>query len=527
MNTLSLFFAIILLSVGFVNQAGAITCLGQLEVVIDNLGEEKFFLDKIKIEDIFSKDKSYKKYQGIEGQLLFNDQVINSDRMDYVFQLVSKQLGKVRFKKLGWQEFFGSTRRFRKLRSLILDENGNVREEFVGMEGYARFADQEFSGDMNEAYFNISSVLGGVSSGLMKRLGWQGFRGSTERFRELRSLILDERGNVREEFVGMGGYACFADQEFSGDMLKTYKNISSVLGGVNSRYMKRLDWQEFYDSTEIFHKLRSLILDESGNVREGFVGMEGYARFADQEISGDMKKTYMNISSVLGGASNKLMKRLGWQAFHGSTETFRKLRNLILDENGNVREEFVGMEGCTRFADQEFSGDMFKTYQNISSVLGGAKSRSMKELGWQEFKGSTKRFRELRDIILDESGNVREEFVGMEGYTRFADQEFSGDMKKTYMNISSVLGGARSASMKELDWRMFPGSTEKFHELKNVILDENGNIRKEFIGFDGQHLLANQYFSGNTLKAYLHISPILGGAKSHYMQSLGWKAKKM
>ena len=320
--------------------------------------------------------------------------------------------------------------------------------------------------------------MGGSSSRLMKRLGWQKFQGNTKNFRKLRSLILDESGNVREEFVGMEGCARFADQEFSGDMNKTYINISSVLGGSSSRLMKRLGWQAFLGNTERFRNLRNLILDESGNVREEFVGMEGCARFADQEFSGDMNKTYINISSVLGGASGRFMKKLGWQVFQGSSEIFRKLRSLVLNESGNVRQEFVGMEGCARFADQEFSGDMFKTYKNISSILGGSSSRLMKKLGWQEFNGRTEIFRKLRSLILDENGNVREKFMGMEGYVRFADQEFRGDMFKTYLNISSVLGGAKSEFMQKLDWRVFPGSTEKYHELKNIILDENGNIKK-------------------------------------------------
>ena len=97
----------------------------------------------------------------------------------------------------------------------------------------------------------------------------------------------------------------------------------------------------------------------------------------------------------MGGASSKLMKKLGWQEFHGRTEIFRKLRGLVLDESGNVREEFVGMEGCARFADQEFSGDMNKTYVNISSVLGGSNSKLMKKLGWQSFLGGTENFRKI------------------------------------------------------------------------------------------------------------------------------------
>ena len=73
MNNLFLFLVIVLLSVGFGNRVEATTCLEPLEPVLDNLGEEKFFLDKIKIEEIFSKDESYEKYRGVEGQLLFNE----------------------------------------------------------------------------------------------------------------------------------------------------------------------------------------------------------------------------------------------------------------------------------------------------------------------------------------------------------------------------------------------------------------------------------------------------------------------
>ena len=386
--------------------------------------------------------------------------------MNYVFRLVSKQLGKAKFKRLGWQAFQGSPKRFRKLRNLILDESGNVREEFVGMEGYARFADQEFSGDMHETYLNISSVLGGASSRLMKKLGWQDFVGSTERFRKLRSLILDESGNVREEFVGMEGYARLADQEFSGDMHKAYVSISSVLGGASSRPMKRLGWQVFNGNTERFYKLRDLILDESGNVREEFVGMEGCARFADQEFSGGMNNTYVNISSVLGGASSESMKRLGWQAFHGSTEDFRKLRGLILDDGGNVREEFVGMEGYARFADQEFSGDMNKTYLNISSVLGGSNSRFMRKLGWQEFQGSTEIFRKLRNLILDDGGNVREEFVGMEGYARFADSEFFWRYEQDIFKYLFCFGRSEEQTYEKIGLARIQGSYGNFSQVE-------------------------------------------------------------
>ena len=54
----------------------------------------------------------------------------------------------------------------------------------------------------------MSPILG---EGIMKKqLGWRMFLGSTEKFRELRSHILNSDGNVKEEYKGMKGYVQFA-----------------------------------------------------------------------------------------------------------------------------------------------------------------------------------------------------------------------------------------------------------------------------------------------------------------------------
>jgi len=57
-----------------------------------------------------------------------------------------------------------------QIREWILDKNGRVKNEYKGMEGYARFAEKHFAGDMSKAFINTSSVL---SKELFKELGWQ------------------------------------------------------------------------------------------------------------------------------------------------------------------------------------------------------------------------------------------------------------------------------------------------------------------------------------------------------------------
>ena len=91
------------------------------------------------IQKIFSDPANYTKYKGQEGYLLFVKKTPNSNNMDYIFQIVSKALGE-NFKDLGWQQFHGSSEEFKDLREKALDERGEPREEYLGMDGYALFA---------------------------------------------------------------------------------------------------------------------------------------------------------------------------------------------------------------------------------------------------------------------------------------------------------------------------------------------------------------------------------------------------
>ena len=88
------------------------------------------------------------------------------------------------------------------------------------------------------------------------------------------------------------------------------------------------------------------ILDESGKLREKYIGQEGYALFAKNHYGGSMQKAFMNVSSVL---SESEFKELGWQGFNGSEIEFHELRRKILDESGKLREQFTRSRGLPSF----------------------------------------------------------------------------------------------------------------------------------------------------------------------------------
>ena len=471
-------------------------------------------------EKVLKEDGSIKEeYKGSAGYVLFAEKYFEADMLKAYIN-VSAVLGGASslMKQLDWQGYHGQVSDFNKLGDKILKEDGSIREEYKGSDGYALFAEKYFEGDMEKAYKNVSAVLGGGSR-LMKQLDWQGYKGQVSDFNKLREKILKEDGSIREEYKGSDGYALFAEKYFEGDMEKAYKNVSAVLGG-GSRLMKQLDWQGYKGQVSDFNKLREKILNEDGSIREEYKGSAGYVLFAEKYFEGDMQKAYINVSAVLGGGS-RLMKQLDWQSYHGQVSDFNKLGDKILKEDGSIKEEYKGRDGYALFAEKYFEGNMEKAYINVSAVLGGG-SRLMKQLAWQEYQGQVSDFNKLRDKILNKDGSIREEYKGSDGYVLFAEKYFEGDMKKAYLNVSAVLGGG-SRLMKQLDWQGYQGQVSDFNKLREKILNEDGSVREEYKGSDGYALFAEKYFEGDMLKAYPNVSAVLGGS-SRLMKQLDWQS---
>ena len=245
--------------------------------------------------------------------------------------------------------------------------------------------------------------------------------------------------------------------------------------------------------------------------------MDGYAAFA-KEIPRfqNASSFYEHISAVL---SKREMNELGWQKFEGTVHEYRATRNRIMDENGKIREEFLGMDGYAAFAKEYYESRMQKAFQNTSAVLS---KREMDKLGWQQFEGTVHEYRATRNRIIDENGKLREEFFGMDGYAAFAKEYYESRMQKAFKNTSAVLGGRNEMKRLGFGWKVFLGSSSQYHELIKFFRITDRELLK---GFEGQKLTANIVFEGHTLNTYKNVSmlreTLLGDRKE--FTRLGWR----
>ena len=165
---------------------------------------------------------------------------------------------------------------------------------------------------------------------------------------------------------------------------------------------------------------------------ENYQGQAGYIQFVSE-----LKRTELSMGYVFSEVSSILekpeMKLLGWRKFQGKLSEFHELKQDILNEDGSIKEDYEGMEGYVRFAEEYFSGNMKKAYINVSAVLDKSE---MKLLGWRQFQGKASEFHKLEQVILEDDYNIlKDDYQGMEGYVRFAEEYVSGDMQKAYIKL--------------------------------------------------------------------------------------------
>ena len=134
-----------------------------------------------------------------------------------------------------------------------------------------------------------------------------------------------------------------------------------------------------------------------------------------------------------------------------------------MNEKEELIKEYLGMDGYAKFVDKYFEGNMFKAFTNVSAVLDKGK---MAQLGWQKFQGTTEEFYQLRGWILNEKEELIKEYLGMDGYAKFVDKYFEGNMFKAFTNVSAVLDKGK---MAQLGWQKFQGTTEEFYQLRGWI----------------------------------------------------------
>ena len=520
-----LFLALFGVQVPLSHAADAVDCPELVQKVFKSVSLKSKILDE--------SGKLLEKYKGMEGYARFAEEHGGAgieSNMKSVFTDASAVLGEKIFKNLNWEQFSRTVKDFRAFRGKILDENGKPLEKYLGMEGYAKFAEEHggagIESNMKSVFTDASAVLG---EKIFKNLNWQQFSRTVEVFRAFRGKILDESGKPLEKYLGMEGYAQFAKEHGGADvksnMQSVFQDASAVLGKTT---FELLNWHAFSKTVEVFRAFRGKILDENGKPLEKYLGMEGYAQFAvdyvGAGIESNMGSVFQDASAVLG---EKIFKSLNWQQFSRTVEDFRAFRGRILDENGNPLEKYLGMEGYAQFS-VDYGGagvksNMKSVFADASAVLG---EETFKLLNWQQFSRTVEVFRAFRGKILDENGRPLEKYLGMEGYARFAiDYVGAGvksNMRSVFQDASAVLG---KTTFELLDWQQFSKTVEVFRAFRGKILDENGKPLKKYLGMEGYARFAKEHggagVKSNMRSVFQDASAVLGKTT---FELLNWHA---
>ncbi len=483
-----------------------------------------FEISDSKVQEIFSASKSYTIYKGQKGYLLFAKRTKNTKSMDYIFIIVSRALGK-NFKKLGWRVYRGYITTFQVEKGRILDENGMVKEEYVGPWGYVNYTEKYYKNDkgkanMFKAYINVSSVL---EKRLFVKLRWRGYNGSTKEFRREIDRILYSNKEIKMFYIGGENYARYAEEYYEGDMIKTYKSVSAVL---DKEVFKKLQWQEYRGSADEFKKEKAQILNENGELKSEYIGIEGLVLYAKTYYINDkgeahIEKAYSNVSAVL---DKEVFKKLQWQKYCGSADEFEKEKAQILDENGGgLRENYMGIEGYANYAEEYYEGDMIKTYKNVSVVF--LDKEVFKKLKWRVYHGFSWEFRRERKRILNKEGQAKSEYIGIKGLVLYAKTYYEGNMSKAFQNVSGALGGIVYMNKLGLEWLAFRGNVDEYQALVEMF-ERHLSIynREELKGPGGQKRVAKKIFKDNVKRAYENVSAfrelLLGSRKA--FTDLGW-----
>ena len=386
------------------------------------------------------------------------------------------------------------------LKSKIVHPDGTLVKKYLGMKGYAAFAEEYYNSNMSTAFLNVSAVLDPT---IFKKLGWQMFQGSVDEFTSLKREILHPDGTLVEDYIGMDGYADFAKEYYNSNMTITFRNVSAVL---DPSLFKGLGWQEFQGSVDEYTFLKGKI----GILLKKYLGMDGYADFAKKYYKSNMTITFVNVSAV---SDSSIFKGLGWQKFQGSVDEFTFLKGKI----GILVKKYLGMKGYIAFAKKYYDSDMTITFRNVSAV---SVPSTFKGLGWQAFRGTVEEFTSLRNRIVHPDGTLVKKYLGMKGYAAFAKKYYNSNMMITFMNVSAVLD---PPTFKGLGWQKFQGSVDEFTSLKDRIVHPDGTLVKKYFGMKGYADFAKEYYNSNMMITFQNTSAVLD---VETFRRLGWQQFK-
>ena len=179
-------------------------------------------------------------FSGRIGYLYISEKYYESN-MFKAYADVLYQLGRERFKELGWPSFKGTTIEYRTIGDRLVkpkDASVKIDPAFVRITGEMRYASMYYADDVHIAYRNVEAVL---EPSLFELLGWKDFLGNVTEMQGLRNLVVDPgSGRVFNMYIGPYGFERLAHKKFFDDKVFAFMKIFSVLSDAE---IKALRWE--------------------------------------------------------------------------------------------------------------------------------------------------------------------------------------------------------------------------------------------------------------------------------------------
>ena len=374
-----------------------------------------------------------------------------------------------------WIETRIDSETFFKERNQLYNKDGTVKDKYKYPKGLAQYAEDYHNGGMNTAY-NRGRLLVNhthsinffdTSKDLRLQFGWASSTKmqTSKLFWKYYDILADGNGKPKKEGISITEQIKFAKKYTKGNMLDAWKIQLYVFG---DRYNSYLQWIPSFKTADEVEEIIKNFFDQNGQLKERYKKQDGYLAYAEEHTDRNLNKANDHFTHL----PKSIKKILNWHLFNGSIEDYK--RDL------SVFKQYPDMEGLIKFASEFYEYSILQAYKNVLAFFNGSKENLYKATGWLPFSGiiypappfifhdTVSYYKKIREALITENGTFNPLYKNMEGYIRFADNFYNGDMYAAYLNAKAVLETHDLESA--IGWLLFKGTTVEFKKIRDFVL---------------------------------------------------------
>ncbi len=315
-------------------------------------------------------------------------------------------------------------------------------------------------------------------------LGWTGDLSATrtsKSFYRIRKSLLDANGALKQEWEGNLGQARYARTYTKGDIRET-QNIRNQFGPDDPTLKS---WSLLsVSSADTVEETIHRFLDAGGMLKPEYISQEGYFLYAEKYTEKDLNTAFIHSTWLPA----LLREKLAWRHYDGTIQDFQRDIKTI--------EKYPGTKGLMQFALEFYNGVPIRAYENGLSVFQGDSEKLYQKTKWLPYYShyydeNITRFyeRDKRALISSKARRVNPVYLGMQGYLRFAEIYYTGDMLMAYHNVMAVLETRDLSSLME--WALFPGHADEYRSIRQFILKSGAISRPPAEGMSASHHISS------------------------------------